>query len=107
MILEENTINASTSNPSSDLIIALGGILLLAVMSGFIVTTDAGFSSMLSAILIVPAYFSGEGAYNLAVRRWPHLSAETGGFCIWRVLKGALIGTLFLFAGIAVYFALV
>lgn len=94
------------SSLTNDLMISIGGITLFVVMAGFITTTQAGFNSILSAILIVPAYLCGEGFYALALRRWPNLSAENSGFSLLRIAKGALAGTALLFAAIALFFAL-
>lgn len=90
-----------------DVMIAAGGTLLLAIMAGFVGTTEAGFNSILSAILVVPAYFCAEGFYGLALRRWPNLSAENSGFSLLRIVKATAAGTALLFAAITLFFAVI
>jgi hypothetical protein len=102
---QAKTENVKANGSDNHFMMVVGGAVLLLVIVGFIASLDYGFNSIMSASLAVPLYFIGEGSFNLAIRRWPTLSAENGGFSILRVFKGAVIGTLLFFAVMAVYFA--
>ena len=77
--MQTESANLKVKPEFDHVVMIAGGVALLIIFAGFITSLDSGFNSIVSSALAIPLYFIGEGSFNLAVSRWPNLSAETAG----------------------------